>query len=124
MNSFTRMRAFKKDGRLAVVLKITLPMLKEDGEFAEFFNSFYTSIADSYMKAVERDSSEVTLDKTVKVLVEWGEVPKEMIKLKRREKKYPGTFICISRTLRVFGEIKSTETDLFYKHEDLGVILR
>ena len=99
-------------------------MLKEDGEFAELFNSFYTSLAESYVKAMEREVADMTFDKAMKVTVGWEEIPKETVKLKKREKKHPGTFICISRTIRVLGEIKQKESDIFYKSKNWGVILR
>lgn len=54
--SFSRMKSFRKSGRLSVIIKLTLPELRvtsEDGVLsgADVFNSFYISLAESYQIA-------------------------------------------------------------------------
>ena len=54
--SFSRMKSFRKSGRLSVILKLTLPELRQDFDEADSgridtFNSFYILLAESYQTA-------------------------------------------------------------------------
>ncbi len=56
--SFSRMKSFCKSGRLASILKLELPHIKDTEEVgsdsADRFNSFYSSLADTYQILASR----------------------------------------------------------------------
>ena len=62
---FSRLKSFRKSGRLSVILKLTLPELRRDLDETDLgridaFNSFYISLAETYQTAagkIEVDES-------------------------------------------------------------------
>ena len=122
MTSFSRMRAYRRDDRTVAVLKIILPRLDGEDTFSKYFNSFYTSIAESYFSSLQRQVDGFCYDGVVRVTVSFEELPPHGVRLKRRERRREDDLICISRTVRVGGIKKTTEIDIFDKRR--GVIIR
>ena len=56
ITNFSRMKAYRNDGRLSVILKLSLPILKQENEAEEAkvsaFNSFYLALAERYLSLV------------------------------------------------------------------------
>ena len=98
ISSFSRMRSYRKDGRTAVLLKLVLPCVSDDTK--EYFNVFYTSLAESYSSLADGISKRV--DSTgVPVVVSVGfevliDIPKEHKYEKRKE-----SLLIIKRTHRI-----------------------
>ena len=77
LSSFSRMKAYRKDGRLIYILKVTLPFVEADDGEKDFetFNSFYIEAFAAYSDAVAAlvDKSE-NLSKAFKITVSFEEI--------------------------------------------------
>ena len=87
--SYNRMLVFKNDGRIFLILKISLPRLAEDDECFFAFSEFYSRFADGVISAAESASRNILRDArpvTVTLSFEEGElacVPKRLLKKRR-----------------------------------------
>ena len=122
MVSFSRMKSFRKNGKTVAILKITLPKLCEEGAFSDYFNSFYSSCADSYIKAFEKAIDVITCESVIKFSVSFSVLPPSSVKLRRWERENVEFLICIKRASSINGEEKESFIDVFNK--EIGVIIR
>lgn len=51
--SINRTKAYRSGGRVALILKLSLPKIEDGNSFAEVFNSFYLSLADCYISCAK-----------------------------------------------------------------------
>ena len=48
------MRAYRKGGRVAVILRLTLPIAEREGDAERALSKFYSALAEAYFKGAER----------------------------------------------------------------------
>ena len=55
ISSFSRMRCYRKNGRIAVILKLRLPFVQDSEKHTEF-NGFYEKISERYLSLPQKTS--------------------------------------------------------------------
>ena len=116
---FSRMKAYRKDGRLSAILKLSLPAVEvSDGEenvFSEF-NSFYTSLAEIYIENLE--SVNFSNIRTAKITVGFEDIT-EGYKVRRKNQ------IVIKRYIKIIDGEKARSAEYVDVYDtSLGVFVK
>ena len=116
------MKSFCKAGRLASVLKLELPQIKESADeesgAALRFNKFYLSVAEAYQALAGKiaDSAADGVNQPVRVSVSYRNATNEYKEQNEKRHKSPENTLVIQRFVRINpgGSIKTKEyTDVF-----------
>ena len=125
ISSFFRVKIYKREGRNALILRITLPKACDihidDEDKYKSFNSFYSSLADAYFAAGERFLNKIENGERTVVSVNFSLL--ENCSFKRRSYNSE-RYICVSRSAfsnsaKVVNEVK---TDIYDKQ--LGIFIK
>ena len=95
--SINRMRAYRRGGKVRLVLKLELPRLDENYSFSEPFNSFYASLADATAEALNKIRTDENLLYPAMLTVSFSDLTEEYIKAHKRMSARAGEYIVISR---------------------------
>lgn len=111
--SFSRMKSYRKNGRVAIVLKLSLPRILEDTGIIEPFNNFYSALAEQYDLNIS-DITVVTenMNRPITVTVSFTDITEEYTKsYGRKNKATTGDVIVIKRLVRINsdGQVRSAE---------------
>ena len=111
--SFSRMKSYRKNGRLAIVLKLSLPRILEDTGIIKPFNDFYSALAERYDLNIS-DITVVTenMNRPITVTVSFTDITEEYTKsYGRKNKANEGDVIVIKRLVRINsdGQVRSAE---------------
>lgn len=126
--AFSRMRAYGRDGRLAAVLRLSLPKLCDegdgDGNAHDAFNAFYIAISERIQRAAEKiafPSEARDGAAPVRITADFFDVTDTVCKVRR---KYASAVAVKRRiTISAAGERKTLEfVDIYDVHS--GVFLK
>ena len=109
--SYNRMLVFKNDGRIALVLKISLPTLGEDNEAGSAFSEFYSRLAEGMISVAKDASGNIQNGaRPVTVTISFDEDSERSCVPKRLLKKRGEALTFIKRRVSV-----SSDTGIFEK---------
>ena len=112
--SFSRMKSYRQDGKVRVILKLKLP--RSGGE-SEVFDGFYERLADEYASlAVEAPYSTDVGTRPTTVSIDYSVITEEYMTSNPKTLKKHGNSIVIKRktSINVNGKIRSYEyVDLY-----------
>lgn len=123
--AFSRMRAYGRDGRLAAVLRLSLPKLCDEGDGdGNAFNAFYIAISERIQRATEKiafQSEARDGAAPVRITADFFDVTDTVCKVRR---KYASAVAVKRRiTISAAGERKTLEfVDIYDVHS--GVFLK
>ena len=109
------MKSFRKDGRIASFLKLSLPRIVEQGEVSVRFNEFYLSLAEAY-QALASKIAEGGSPRGIptSVSVSFADITGEKSPRGKRERRKNIIFIRRTAIINGGGEVKKREwTDAF-----------
>ena len=113
ISSFGRMRAYRKDGRIALILKLELPHIDSDDDAADVFNSFYEQLFNRISESADGLKREAPRGTAPDVLnVSFSDITKEYLD------GAPNNRVAIKRIMR-FRRGKNTEKREFVDVYDL-----
>ena len=96
------MKAFKRDGGLFALLKLTLPRILSDDGTVSKFNAFYQSLAEDYLSEVESIKySGGAEGLPIKITVDYSVITEEYLKVHPKYKKQSGKLVIIKRTAQI-----------------------
>ena len=126
ISSFTRMRAYRKCGRLSLILKLSLPRIEAEARGYDAFNNFYIGIAEKYLSLLENYNSKIIgSTRPVKVSADYSVITDEY--MKKQSKKAPklANAVVIKRTVSINndGYIKRGEYIDIYD-ENIGCFIK
>jgi hypothetical protein len=111
------MKAYRKNGRIAIVLKLILPRLDGEGEAIKAFNDFYYALAEKYdLSIADSKITSENIKRPITVSVGFYDFTDEYIASHRRYKSKSDEIKVIKRTLRINseGQTRSVEhTDVY-----------
>ena len=109
------MKSFRKDGRIASFLKLSLPRIVEQGEGSVRFNEFYLSLAEAYQALASKIAERGSPGKTpTSVSVSFADITGEKSPRGKRERRKNIIFIRRTAIINGGGEVKKREwTDAF-----------
>lgn len=115
--SFSRMKSYRKNGRIAIVLKLTLPRLDGEGEANKAFNDFYYALAEKYdLSIADSKITSENIKRPITVNVTFRDITDEYLASHRRYKSKSAEIKVIKRLTRINseGQTRSAEhTDVY-----------
>jgi len=119
------MRCYRKDGRVAVILKLRLPQSDGSCNGCAAFDSFYSGVADRYLSAIEGELKKLKhCERPAVINVDYIVVTDLYVKERSRLFKKYKNLVVIKREERIniMGEIRRKESlDFFDK--DMGIFV-
>ena len=107
--SFSRMRCYRKNGRISVILKLRLPLASEEGH-AEF-NSLYEKLSEKYLELPEKASySQETGARPAVVSVDYSIITDEYVSAHPKSEKRR-ILIAIKRSVKINLQGRITERE-------------
>ena len=97
--SVNRMRAYRRGGRVRLVLKLEYPRLDEGLPFSEPFNSFYTTLADETLALFDNVKTDEKLLTPTMAYVTFLDLTEEYVGSHRRLSSMKDRYIVISRKM-------------------------
>ena len=124
--SFSRMKLYREGGRVAVVLKLCLPRMCDEGALGQPFNDFYIRLAEKYaLSAGKMEKKNMDGARPVTVSVGFSVINEKYICEHKKIKTKHSELVVIERNvlININGSIKRAVYTDVYNFKD-GIFIK